>query len=1597
MFQRRVTGASSSAEALGFVRHGESRPGTIRVGKATAQPLQVALNARVPSRETPGDLTVSQAKKIVDGLSPATPHAGPLGARTLGRRVGALTSALRAVAHGFGVGGGAARKVNAQWTPDPGQQAGVSPQGGMERSLRKQYATRVQAQAREYVDQSGAQVRSRMDARDVVYAATAPAEAASQQILTSSERVKTQHQHNVIEVVVADKNLRYATGQLNRADLTLNNLPGERADLLANRSQLLHSLSTNKAETKELVAKLQNLPAASRKMHGAAIKCAKKMDALASSEQRLQLHQGQLNTAKSELRGAVSELQQHMALPAAAQNARDSVLKAQASVDFQKARLTDLDQPNRQADLGNEQITLLRGAIQGRLQACEERLSDAKVELDSVLQKIGSAAQFSRKEASLRSAVQTCEREVKYASNVVQLMGACVNSRKAAVTRAEQKLNRLKESAGPSGLDRASIEARIEVLRERHGVLQRSVAALEKKLQKNQDQLSTATTSRNDAQQAVDAARSNLEKAKEAKAASQDWRDGLEAQLQRLVPLLEPRAHADRDVEAGSAQLHTRRQQKMLELQSTPPGFDVGSTGANLRRQMGHLAQRLADTGEGQRAQSFVELIPGDQALEIISRCLAHATDGQVDRAAAVLEQLMNQPLASLVPAPKVGDGDQTEQTDAEQSVEAGAKRAVANLLQLPGGRALVARMVQPSDVAPSLRVQDAVAVYFKATTELRTAPNGETRQWLQDAARAARRVAHAGPSGASLTVAEATAFNGVRNGFTVVGPGSAYEKVNATIEKSLGDWMVGVSGAKRRATSPWHGRGLLSGATQHMSLPSVERDLAAELNVACDELLRVTSRQLAAARSDVMTARRLASGGQDQPFGMPFDRHTQVPEPLVEAHALLTHLKDSLDRGELPVVDKKAWRSIDKSTKRQQRAEAGVNDRPSGPLSDWLVKGAPGATKPLDLKQMPAQESDYDTLQAGLLELKANKKSSALQVLRALNDWAHDLTPDDESVTATTASLTSASSTSSRSLDESVRTPAQDAAPSWVSASLLRPRKTKTTPPSLTTVPESTTVNRWPNATSGLPVPGGDSMRPGLPNNAPAKSKLNGALDRAEELQELVDAFQNPEANPAPDVLIDRMSRTIADPSKEPTFGSVSLSDSRVKGLGTGGLVGVATQVASGGSLVGRVDLRVSQAKTSSLTVSRDSQGIQQQLLSKVVTKRVGAGLEASVGFGVGKPGGPSFVGAIGSVNQDISWTNDKGGVILRLPKFDGKTDEQLTADFRSMMGTSLNWQDFEDEDGQPLYSNPLQALLHQHPDISISSVEESLLSHTASSSLGFLSGVALPVGDRGGSAIVAGAVGVGTSSTRRQGTFATTTGTQGLEGMVAGRRSEVSAFAGRVVRLGGAPETTPNLAGMRARVLNLEGEVILHRAVDQAGASLIRQPDGSILADRSVEYSNYAKFEAAVNAHREKWVQAGMQTGRWPEGFSEADKRIAANDALDQFMDAAKARLKSGSVTLNETMDVKLDVCAELTGNLALEHLARSEERHADADALRAARDELVADESSYQAFWLKLFDSGSRSRTTGFNAVVQATRTQTASASHMLDRYPPRDIGV
>jgi hypothetical protein len=503
---------------------------------------------------------------------------------------------------------------------------------------------------------------------------------------------------------------------------------------------------------------------------------------------------------------------------------------------------------------------------------------------------------------------------------------------------------------------------------------------------------------------------------------------------------------------------------------------------------------------------------------------------------------------------------------------------------------------------------------------------------------------------------------------------------------------------------------------------------------------------------------------------------------------------------------------------------------------------------------------------------------------------------------------------------------------------------------------------------------------------NALPQTPLDQSLAQAQALHELSQRFQSSTGEFTAEELAQWVSQFVVG-----TFGNVTLNQGSQFSIGSNGFLGVFYKLSEKMGLVVRPDVEYAHSRNHHVSVGHDALGLQLNV-GKTTSNTGTVGLSAAAFAPVvgSAAGGPTL-----GLNHTISQTKGQGGAVLRTPKFDGKTHEQLTEEFQAVVQTTLQWREMQDPalPGQ-VYSNPMEALLDRHPAISMASVERSQMrSHIASSNVGFFMGPAWQHGPNGnGSTFVAGGANVTSTKVTERSHFKTVGGTQGFVANVDSTAHTVSAnvFAG--ARSGYSnPDGPPHLAGIRHSLAGINASLNLRKNTAQAGFDTTRFPDGLVVADRFVEYTDYGKFEAAVNKNREKWIQAGIESGTWPPGCPESDKRQVAEGTLDDFMVKAKASLAAGTVTFQENMDCKLEVCSLITANLALEEVALLEGREVDAMALRVARDKILQDDSSYQPFFLKVIANSAISNKQGFVAALGPQVTKGASAAQVFDWYP------
>lgn len=245
------------------------------------------------------------------------------------------------------------------------------------------------------------------------------------------------------------------------------------------------------------------------------------------------------------------------------------------------------------------------------------------------------------------------------------------------------------------------------------------------------------------------------------------------------------------------AQLMTAEHALAATMTTHPPGFAVAQTSAELRAAFGRLRDVLPDPSP-QRA------ISRSGWMEIASRAIAQATDGDAARATRVLDALMGSRLEDWIPRP--GESEPTLTPDAQV-----LHRDMATLFRLAADtpRALEAlALATPSrrGSAPSLAYDGTLHVrnYWRADAAHAALPADDpvSGPWLDGARRAASRAVHEGAAaieGVPQTrreMAEVGALRAVQQGFVSCAPGSPYDECNRLFSRMLDDWTSAAGAA---------------------------------------------------------------------------------------------------------------------------------------------------------------------------------------------------------------------------------------------------------------------------------------------------------------------------------------------------------------------------------------------------------------------------------------------------------------------------------------------------------------------------------------------------------------------------------------------------------------------------------------------------------------------------------------------------------------------------------------------------------------------------------------------------------------------------------
>ena len=206
-------------------------------------------------------------------------------------------------------------------------------------------------------------------------------------------------------------------------------------------------------------------------------------------------------------------------------------------------------------------------------------------------------------------------------------------------------------------------------------------------------------------------------------------------------------------------------------------------------------------------------------------------------------------------------------------------------------------------------------------------------------------------------------------------------------------------------------------------------------------------------------------------------------------------------------------------------------------------------------------------------------------------------------------------------------------------------------------------------------------------------------------------------------------------------------------------------------------------------------------------------------------------------------------------------------------------------------------------------------------------------------------------------------------------------------------APPESTGITGVKGPML-LSGTREFGQSYEKVSVTVLDFA-GTIDADHDRFYNSPQPLMAEVELNREQWIQRYLETlSGWTEEQKQTQGRDLAHRDLDHFLEQAQALQTSNFAHYNihdtmmpqasghfETLYMLKDV-ASVTGNDAM------------AQSVKADRDQLLNEPSTWRRSTMNLFERGRSSAVDGINVVIKAGRTQTADAQLQIAEYPSRN---
>lgn len=1003
---------------------------------------------------------------------------------------------------------------------------------------------------------------------------------------------------------------------------------------------------------------------------------------------------------------------------------------------------------------------------------------------------------------------------------------------------------------------------------------------------------------------------------------------GLTQELDSLVPL--------------QNEIDTRQQQALLEEETQRSAWaqiQNDRTEALLSQPAGFeptavhidLSIELRELGERLNSRTVhttdAAQWPLNDTLEVVSLALAKVSGGDSDLAAQALHELMQCNLTELVPQPGQWLDGSPRTVGVPPPMPTTLEKLVQELLDLPCGGELITRLVQPQAEPITALQRDAVSVYYKAMAAAMSPTLSDGDSWMWLHCAASAACQLAHPEVSSELSVQQ------RAAFHGVRNGFMSVEPGSSYDQASRYLQRWADHTVRdiHGINPFKTRREAATAATQVGLPTPLRQSNAEIRKSCSQLQQAITAHL-------IEARRLAHQ-QGQAVDI------QALEPMLQASSLLRYIEKNADKfirlDEMP-IGRRAWRSVDKHTSRWIKREGTLASAPERLRAEVTQLGlAAPASLVRVATSNPVQMLD---LQTGLAELRLDQGCTALQALEVIHAQLGDV--------------------------------ANTALPPGGNSAARQPR-------------ERAAIER-----DDVIDTAEDEHQGRITQLAHDMCCLNvqQSLDKSRSLQPTVDAFMGKKMQWRSEELPNWLVPVIGEKSS-----AVTMKHGRSVGLSTLGLGVAVSQVIEKLGLSARLDAEFSKLDQEVFRYAKQSRGLE-AIIGQNQEHRRRVGFAAGVGWSLLAL--PSEDGVAGSAVGTWSRSrlkSDTQGVLLRAPVYGEKRLPQARQTFSDMLNSVANWRSLTDEVSGERYDSALQAVLARHPDASVGTIEQltvvgrgtrSGLSATVSGG-GPFSKNALPS--------FFGSVGVGAglgSERRTEDTqYKTQGGSQGFVGTTVDTTAIVSGnltYAGHlggVVRPGGRDGVA-----LRARSSAAVLQVDLHRQQAQSSATVVRQPDGTLIGEKAMEFNTFEPFEAAIRKRWDDWIDHGVKKASWPESIPVATRRLLVEQELESFMRAAKSSVRqAGTVTLSETLEVRPEVCAELSACLALEELANAKGETDKVQAAAARRDQLLQAESSYFPYKLKAIVRSQIESGKGLNIAVFSQLKKSASASHEYDSFP------